>query len=62
MIFGLSRNQVQQYVDLKYIRNTQIAHKDNSINRLNTKVVTTEQVVKFYKEVIYPIVIASKEV
>lgn len=61
IIFGLSRNQVQQYVDLKYIRNTQIAHKDSSITRLNTKVVTTEQVVKFYKEVIYPIVIASKE-
>lgn len=61
IMFGLSRSSVQQYIDLKYIRNTQIAHKDSVVSSLNAKTVNREQIVKFYKEVIYPVVIASKE-
>ncbi len=55
MIFKLSRTQVKKYIDLKYIRNTQIAHGGME----NIKM-TSGMIVDFYMTVILPIVENAK--
>ena len=56
MIFNLPRILVKKYVDLKFIRNTQIAHPSTG-----EKKITSNQIVDFYQNVIAPIVINSKQ-
>jgi DNA-binding NarL/FixJ family response regulator len=56
MIFNLPRTLVKKYVDLKFIRNTQIAHAGTGERK-----VTSELIVDFYLTVICPIVKISKE-
>ncbi len=51
MIFKLPRTQVKKYIDLKYIRNTQIAHGGMGYLKI-----TSEMIVDFYKTVICSIV------
>lgn len=60
MIFKLPRTIVKKYVDLKFIRNTQIAHSNNACNE-ETKILA-EHIVDFYHSVIYPIVVNSKQI
>ena len=60
IIFNLPRRVVKQYVDLKFIRNTQIAHPNDSHN--DEKKLSAEQIVDFYHNVIYPIVLKSKQI
>lgn len=57
MIFKLPRAIVKKYIDLKFIRNTQIAH--SSIIRNEEKKILAEQIVDFYHSVIYPVVVDS---
>ena len=56
MIFKLPRTLVKKYVDLKYIRNTQIAHSGTG-----NKIITSNQIVDFYQSVICPIVAVSQQ-
>lgn len=56
MIFNLPRTLVKKYVDLKFIRNTQIAHAGTGERK-----VTSELIVDFYLTVICPIVKISRE-
>lgn len=51
MIFNLPRTLVKKYVDLKFIRNTQIAHAGTCERK-----VTSELIVDFYLTIICPIV------
>lgn len=51
MEFGLSYEIVKQYITLKYIRNTQIAHRGDRKIELDA-----QQLVDFYNTIIYPIV------
>lgn len=55
MIFKLPRTLVKKYIDLKYIRNTQIAHPG-----IGDKKITAELIVDFYMTVICPIVMFEK--
>ena len=57
MIYKLPRTLVKKYVELKFIRNTQIAHAGSGGKRI-----TAEQIVDFYLTVICPIVIDSNKV
>jgi len=57
MIYKLPRMLVKKYVDLKFIRNTQIAHAGTG-----GKKITAEQIVDFYLTVISPIVMDSNKV
>jgi DNA-binding NarL/FixJ family response regulator len=58
MIFNLPRTLVKKYVDLKFIRNTQIAHPTNPC--VNEKKLSSDLIVDFYLTVICPIVVISK--
>lgn len=60
MIFKLPRTEVKKYVDLKFIRNTQIAHPNKARNE--EKKILAEIIVDFYHNVIYPIVANSKQI
>lgn len=60
MIFNLTRTIVKKYVDLKFIRNTQIAHPNNS--HIDEKRLSAEQIVDFYHNVICPIVLNSEQI
>lgn len=61
--FKLPRNIVKEYIDLKYIRNTQVAHPNantNTIHEIDKKDISTRQIVDFYYDVISPIVKRGK--
>ena len=56
MIYKLSRTIVKKYVDLKFIRNTQIAHAGNGDIKITEDLITD-----FYFTVICPVVENSKQ-
>lgn len=51
IVYKIPRNLVKDYIDLKYIRNTQIAHAGKG-----NKKISVEQIINFYRNVICPIV------
>ena len=54
--FKLPRVFVKKYIDLKKVRNTQIAHGNEKPIKLNE-----EMIVDFYKNVIYPVIKQNKK-
>lgn len=56
IVFELPRKLVKDYIDLKYIRNTQIAHAGNG-----NKKISSNQVVDFYNNVICKMVKKSSQ-
>ena len=62
LYYGLSKQAIQQYINLKLIRNTQVAHLgEQKLNVGNDISITIEKLKAFYYDVIVPVVLHNKQ-